>query len=142
MPDITKQTMASFLKEVSAIPNRKDRIAYLAQNGNNGALKLVLKYMFDPRLKFLLPKGAPPYTPSPIQNPRRLYPEARKLYLFVEGGNPNLKQARREQIFIDLLEIVDQDEAELLIAVKDKTCPYEGITKKVVQEAFPELIPT
>lgn len=142
MPDITKQTMASFLKEVSAIPNRKERIEYLRNNGNNGALKLILQYMFDPRIKFLLPKGPAPYTPSLITNPKRLYPEARKLYLFVEGGNPHLKQARREALFIELLEIIDQDEAELLVAVKDKTCPYEGITKKVVQEAFPELIPT
>lgn len=142
MPDITKQTISSFLKEVSAISNRKERIEYLSKNGNNGALKLILQYMFDPRLKFILPKGAPPYTPSVVRNPKRLYPEARKLYLFVEGGNPHLKPARREQLFIDLLEIIDPEEAELLIAVKDKTCPFEGITKKVVQEAFPGLIPT
>jgi hypothetical protein len=142
MADLTRQTIASFLKEVSEIPNRKERIQYLAENGNNGALKLVLQYMFDPRLKFLLPKGPAPYTPSPVKNPKRFYPEARKLYLFVEGGNPHLQPARRERIFIDLLETIDQDEAEMLIAVKDKICPFEGITKKVVQEAFPGLLPT
>jgi hypothetical protein len=39
------------------------------------------------------------------------------------------------------LESVARKDAELLIAVKDKKFPYKGITKEIVKEAFPGLIP-
>jgi len=45
-------------------------------------------------------------------------------------------------MFIELLETVDAEEAELIIAAKDKKSPYKNITKKLVQEAFPGLLPT
>ena len=64
----------------------------------------------------------------------------RKLYLFVEGGNPNLKQVRREYLFVELLESIDPSEAELLLQVKDKKIKCRGLTYNLVKETFPELI--
>ena len=62
-------------------------------------------------------------------------------YLFVEGGNPNLKPARREYLFIELLESVHDQEAQLLLQIKDKKIKCRGLTYKLVKETFPELIP-
>jgi hypothetical protein len=58
----------------------------------------------------------------------------------VEGGNPNLKQIRREFLFIQLLETLSPKEAQLMASVKDKKLPFKGISEKLVQEAFPGLI--
>jgi hypothetical protein len=58
----------------------------------------------------------------------------------MEGGNPNLKPIKREQIFIQMLEAVSADDAQLLIAMKDKKSPYKNITKDIVNEAFPGLL--
>jgi len=77
-----------------------------------------------------------------VDQHHRLFTEARKLYLFVEGGSPNLKQLRRETLFVELLETVDPEDAKLLLAIKDKTLPYPGVTLDIVNQAFPGLIPT
>jgi hypothetical protein len=64
------------------------------------------------------------------------------MYLFVEGGNPNLSQLKREQIFIELLESVDPQDAELLVSVKDKKLPYKNINRNLIEKTYPGLIPT
>ena len=103
----------------------------------------ILKYTFHPEIKFLLPPGDPPYNTvvDDSENPTYLYGLLRKLYLFVEGGNPNLKPARREYLFIELLESVHDQEAQLLLQIKDKMIKCRGLTYKLVKETFPELIP-
>ena len=115
-------------------------IDWLYKN-DSPALRAILKYAYDPKVKFILPEGAPPYKQNQLPDLQSvLYSELRKLYLFVEGGNPNLKQTRREYLFIQLLENLDKEDAELIVAVKDKKIPYKGITAKLVKEAFPGLI--
>jgi hypothetical protein len=59
--------------------------------------------------------------------------------LFVEGGNPNLTNLRRETLFIQLLESVDPNDAKLLLAMKDKKSAFSGINKTIVRQAFPDL---
>ena len=75
-----------------------------------------------------------------IEDDSGLYNEERRLYLFIKGGHPNLKSVRREEIFIQVLESVHPREAKVLLAVKEKNLPYKGLTKKLVDEAFPGLI--
>jgi hypothetical protein len=43
-------------------------------------------------------------------------------------------------MFIQILESIDPEDAKLLLAVKDKRIPYNGITQKLVKEAFPNLL--
>ena len=111
---------------------------------DNSALRELLRYAFDPNLKFLLPPGNPPHkyagdTDEP--NPTYLYGLVRKLYLFVEGGNTALKQARREYLFIEMLESIHPLEAELLLQVKDKKVKCRGLTYNLVKNTFPDLLP-
>ena len=111
---------------------------------DNSALRELLRYAFDPNLKFLLPSGTPPHkyvgdTNEP--NPTYLYGLVRKLYLFVEGGNPHLEQARREYLFIEMLESIHPSEAELLLQVKDKKVKCRGLTYNLVKNTFPDLLP-
>ena len=68
-----------------------------------------------------------------------LYTEARRLYLFIEGGNPNLTQLKRESMFVDLLQSINPEDAKLLISIKDKKLPYKGLSSKTVLKAFPGL---
>ena len=111
---------------------------------DNSALRELLRYAFDPNLKFLLPPGNPPHryagdTNEP--NPTYLYGLVRKLYLFVEGGNTALKQSRREYLFIEMLESIHPLEAELLLQVKDKKVKCRGLTYNLVKNTFPDLLP-
>lgn len=119
---------------------KEDKISALRANQSPAMLQ-ILKYTFDPNIKFLLPKGDPPYNPLEFDEPGRLYVEARKLYLFIEGGHPTLNQLKRESLFIALLENINPEDANLILAMKDKKSPLKGLTKNLVSTAFPGLIP-
>lgn len=133
--------VSTILKEASNITSKKDRVNFLRSHHPNGVMKQLLKYALDSNIKFALPEGVPPYTPCAVlDNEAGLYQEARRLYLFIEGGHPNLTNLRRETLFIQVLESIPPAEAELLLAVKDKKLPYKGINQLVVREAFPGLV--
>ena len=135
-------SISTILKEASEIKDRKKRIQFLRSHHPNKLMLTLLKYVYDPSIKFALPPGEPPFKKSEaIDQENMLYNEMRRFYLFLEGGNPDLSNLRRETLFIQLLESIDPDDARLLCAVKDKKMPYKGITEKLVREAFPKLLP-
>jgi hypothetical protein len=132
------KALSQILKETSEQKTKKERIAYLKKN-TNPALNKLLRYTYGKDMKFLLPEGAPPFKPSKFDEPNALYQEVRRLYLFVEGGQQGLTQLRRESLFIETLEFVDKEDAELLISIKDKKLPYKNLNEDVVREALPEV---
>ena len=134
------RTVYYVLGKVNELP-KAERAVALATN-DYPAIKAVLVHMFHPDIKFLLPEGEPPYKKSQFEDPGRLYTEFKKFYLFCDGGHNEIKQTKREQLFVQLLESVDPDEAELLIAMKEKKSPFKNITPALVKEAFPGLLPT
>lgn len=136
-----RKSIAELLEEVSVQKKKEDKIAKLRENGQNMVFMKILQWTFDKRIKWQLPEGEVPYNPTKyLDQEGNLYGEARRLYLFVEGGNPNLSQLRRESLFIQLMESLSPKEAKLIEAIKDKKMPYKGITEKLVEEAFPGLI--
>jgi len=138
-----QKTFYSIFEEVEKAKTKADKIAVLKKH-SSASLKLILGATYDPRVKWLLPEGAPPYKPlsKGSDGEMDLAGELRKLYLFTEGNTDtqrNLKQHRREELFIGLLESLDPDEAKLLIGMKDRKLPFKGVTRKLVAEAFPNL---
>ena len=135
-------SLPKILEVVARAKNKDEKKATLVRY-DNGALREILKYAFHPDIKFLLPSGIPPYKSvvDETDNPTYLYGLVRKLYLFVEGGNQNLKSQRREYLFIEMLESIHPVEAELLLQVKDKKIKCRGLTYNLVKETFPELLP-
>ena len=135
-------SLPKILELVAKAKNKDEKKATLVRY-DNGALREILKYAFHPNIKFLLPPGNPPYKSvvDETDNPTYLYGLVRKLYLFVEGGNPNLNPTRREHLFTELLESVHSLEADLLLQVKDKKIKCRGLTYNLVKETFPNLLP-
>ena len=133
-------SIASILKKCSEGKTPDERVALLQQNVTPPIAK-ILQYAYEPTIKFLLPEGDPPYKPTDyLDQENRLYSEIRRMYLFTEGGNPNLTRLKREALFIQLLESVDKEDAKLLLAIKDKKLPYKGLNEKIVRKAFPGLL--
>lgn len=136
-----KLSVSEILRKASNAPTDQQRATWLRQNDSQ-ALRVVLTGAFSPHVKWMLPEGEPPYKPCDlVDQHHRLYTEARKMYLFVEGGNPNLTQTRREALFIELIESLDPEDAKLIIAIKDRNMPYPNITKQIANLTFPGLIP-
>lgn len=134
------ESIAKVFAKINDLKKKEDRIEALKQN-NNLAVRSVIAGWFDPRVEFALPEGAPPYTPSKFDEPKALIQEVSKFYLLTSNGNPNLKPTKREYIFIQMLERVNAEDAEMLISMKDKKCPHKNITKEIINAAFPGLIP-
>ena len=132
--------MSEVLDKVAKAKTKKQKVELLRQH-NSDALRMVLKSSFDPRIEWDLPEGDVPYTPNEAPEGTEhnmLVHEARTLYHYIKGGNPQLTQNRRENMFIQLLEGLHQSEAEIIVAAKDKGLhrKYKGLSANVVKEAF------
>ena len=137
-----KLLMHEVLQKVSNAKTKKEKIDLL-QEYNNNALRAILIINFDESLEFLLPEGEVPFTPNdaPIGTEHtRLTHEYKGLYKYFKGGDSSIKGMKREQLFVQLLEGLSEDEANLLVSAcnKDLQSKYR-VTKAVVAEAFPQI---
>ena len=134
--------VTEILQKVSSAKTKKEKVDLLQEYNNNG-LRAVLIINFDESLKFLLPEGDVPFSandaPAGTEH-TRLDHEYRGLYRYFKGGDSSIKSMKREQLFVQLLEGLYKDEAEMLVLAcnKDLQAKYR-VTKAVVQEAFPSI---
>jgi len=130
-------------EDFTKLKTRKDKISFLKEQGNQvPAVQDVIRGIFDDRLQFLLPEGKPPYNPNNAESvPSSLRKLHREFGDFVKGArSQQLGQLRVETKFIQLLESIHAEDALIVLAMKDKKSPVKGLTKKIVEEAFPTLL--
>lgn len=137
-----KLLISEVLQKVSNAKTKARKIELLQQH-NTDALRMLLIWNFDDSVISELPSGEVPYekNEAPVGTEHTvLEKEARLLYNFVQGGNNGLQQSRRENMFIQMLEGLHKDEANVLCLVKDKQLGKKyKITKACVSEAFPQI---
>ena len=132
--------ISEILDKVSKVKSKKEKVAFLRQHDSD-ALRMVIKSSFDPKIVWKLPEGEVPYqkneAPEGTEH-TNLHGEARKLFHFLEGGNADLNQNKRETMFVQLLEALHPSEAEVLLHTKDKQLHkiYKGLSDAVVKESF------
>lgn len=105
------------------------------------ALSILFQHAYVKEMKFLLPDGEPPFKPAiePFgMTPVNLLQELRRFYVFCRA---DLKQLKRETIFVGLLEGLHADEVKLVMAIKDQKLNklYPKLTKKWAEDM--NLIP-
>jgi len=137
-----KLLISEVLQKVSNAKTKAKKIELLQQY-NTDALRMLLIWNFDESVISELPAGEVPFqaNEAPVGTEHTvLEKEARLLYNFVQGGNNGLQQSRRESMFIQMLEGLHKDEANVLCLVKDKQLGKKyKITKACVSEAFPQI---
>ena len=106
----------------------------------NGAIEKVLMWAFSDRITSKLPDGKTPYKPNDAPasdlSESALRFEFKKFKYFVTEEVP---KARRETMWIELLESIPAKEAEMIDMVKDKVWPFRNITKEIAEKAFPDV---
>ena len=121
----------------------KDKKIEVLKQYDSKALRYCLIWNYDESLKSAIPEGDVPYEPNPsptIESQSKLASEYKTLYNFIEGGNYDITNTRREVLFIQLLEALHADEAEVLCLVKDKKLAKKyKISFPVVKEAYPDI---
>jgi|TARA_R110000868_G_scaffold886_2_gene6729 hypothetical protein len=142
MVNKTSLYVFEILEKVSKLQAKQDQIKLLREHQYSWALKDILKGSFDDSIVWNFPPGAPPYDPAAAEShPTNLTQHNKKFRNFVKGGpGDKLMAIKREKMFLDIIETVHPRDAELMIGMINKNLNITGITKELVQEAFPGLI--
>lgn len=113
------------------------------QKYRNDALTSILIWNFDDTVLSMLPEGEVPFNRNEVPigtDHTSLRKEWRNLYHFVKGGNDKLSKTRRESMFIQMLEGLHPEEADIICLVKDKNLSSKyKITQEHVSKAFPDI---
>ncbi len=134
--------LSEVLAKVSKQRTKAKKIQVLKEN-ESLHLKAILIWNFDDTVVSVLPEGEVPYNkneaPAGTEH-TYLAHEWKVLYNFVKGGNDFLRPVKREQLFLQLLEGLHPDEADIVCLVKDKNLNEKyKLTRPVVEEAFPDI---
>jgi len=140
---LPKDALVSEILDAASKARSKAKKVEILQEFDSPALRAVLIWNFDDSARSMLPEGDVPYSPNEAPkgtDHNRLTSEYKNLYHFVKGGNDTLAPLRRESMFIQLLERLHAEEAEVICLTKDKnlTDKYK-LTRDVVAEAFPDI---
>ena len=135
-----------FLHEILELASKqraKAKKVEILQQYENDALKTIFIWNFDETVVSVLPVGEVPFNKNEVPvgtDHTSLRREYKHLYNFVKGGNDGLSGLRRETMFIQMLEGLHPEEAEILCLCKDKKLADKyKITYDVVKQAFPDI---
>lgn len=136
------KTFGELFTQVVTLTKQNEKAELLVAH-NTAPLQYMLHLAMQTQIAWKLPEGAPPFKPDGAvvgHSPSHLFREMRSVYLFLDLPDVTLSSLRREQLFQQMLQRVHPTEAEMLIALKDRTfmtkykCP-----KVVITKAFPHL---
>jgi hypothetical protein len=134
-------SVAEIVNKATELKTVEEKVEWLRKH-DSIALRTVLKFTYDKDVEFLIPNTPPPWKKNQYVGVEgMLYNEARRLKIFIKGGGyDNLNKVKREQLFISLLEDIDNADAELLCKMIAQK-PLNGLSKNVVIKAFPQEFP-
>lgn len=142
--DVSKMSLPEIMQHVSDLTNEDRPVAMQAIARLRPDFKAAIQLVFVDGIQLDLPAGAPPYKKLDMPDNwgyNRLPRELKKMHYFIKGSSSKLTKAKKESMFIEMLESLSPQEAKLLIQIKDKKLEYKGITKRYVKKAFPEFFP-
>ena len=132
--------LSEVLDRVHKAKTKAQKIKVLQENDTE-ALRMIIKSSFDPKIKWAMPEGAVPYKPNDAPDGTEhtlLAQESKRLWHFIEGADNQTPRAQKENMYIQMLEGLHRDEAEVLVFAKDKILhqKYKGLSHEVVKTAF------
>ena len=133
-------SIAEVLRKVHTAKTKDKKISILREHDTD-SLRMIIKSSFDPKIKWVLPEGSVPFRPNEAPEGTEhtlLVQEAKKLWHFIEGADNQTPRMRKETMFIQMLEGLHKDEAQVVCYAKDKILhqKYKGLSDAVVKSAF------
>ena len=135
------------LEELQKTPSDKLKVELLTSKySDHTPLQYILKWNFCETIQNVLPEGAPPFNTEEEDGPSKasLWQYIQVFPSFVKSAqSANMRMLHVERVFIEMLEALDRQEAEVICQVKDgKLGDVWNLPVQVVMEAFPGLIVT
>ena len=152
---VNKTLISEVLQRVSNAKTKAEKVSILREY-KSPALTKVLLCNFATNIRFMFPPGKTPYArttkPKGVDH-QRLFTEHRFIDKFIKkrvngvvyygcsgSPKPRIQQLKKEQMWVQLLEGLHPEEADMIDLVKDgKLTDRYKITKQNVIDAFPEL---
>ena len=132
------------LEEFDKTVGRSQKVNYLKQYREHTPLTYVLKFNYCDTIKSLIPEGRPPFNDEPDDGPSKasLWQYLNVFPNFVQSNQAaQIKPLQREKLFIEMLEAIAVEEANMIILAKDRELEklYPSLDIGIVREAFPDL---
>ena len=132
--------MSEILTKVNNAKTKDKKIAVLKENDSE-PLRMLIKASFDPKIEWVLPEGDTPYKANEAPEGTEhtlLSQEVKRVWHFIKGADNQTPRMKKETMFIQMLEGLHKDEAEVLCHTKDKILhqKYKGLSDNVVKTAF------
>lgn len=138
-----KHLISEILDKVEKAKTKEEKI-HIFRQYESPCLRGLMRINFDETISMKLPEGEPPFKKEkdkPVGVDHNILEhEYKKFYIWL--GQNNLTQTKKELLFIQLLEGLHYTEAEVMCLIKDQHLKYRfpSITKKLVHEAYPDVI--
>lgn len=133
-------SIAEVISKTIDLPTDQEKIDFLRKN-HSVILRSILKFTYDPNVEFLVPNERPPWNKNGLVNIEgRLHNETRRISMFLKGGkyDGRVNKIQMERLFIELLEGVDDKDAEILANMIEKK-HIVGIPEDVLLQVYPDL---
>lgn len=127
------------VNELLEAKDKKTAKQFLINNAKP-TVKLLLKYLLDKNVKFYRTE-CPKFTPddSMREAPISILEQELKRFYIFDANYTNCTVQRKDQLLVQILEMLNQEEAELVCNLLQRKNPYKKITKNFVLEVFPEM---
>jgi hypothetical protein len=131
-------SISEIIKTAQEIP-KKEKVRWLRDN-DSAPLRDILSIIYNKDENEIILKTKPEWNKNGIIGMEgMLYGETRRFKIFLKGkGYDNLDEKRREHLFIEMLEAIDDKDAELLVEMM-KQKPLKGLSIDTIKEAFPNI---
>jgi hypothetical protein len=144
-----KSNLPKYAHEFFELINEADglqKVEMMRKYGNNPPINFLLSMNFNKKVVFDLPEGMPPYKRSEDIHPDLFSPLGSQIKRMQNcmkiPATAQISKMKKEFIFQQLLEVINPEEADVLVACKDRklTELYPNITEELVSVVHPHLI--
>ena len=126
------------LKKIDNLKQHKRKVDQLKEAGDF-IVKSIIQASYTKHIDFKMPQGAPPFE----RNKEEVEFDAEYFNKCIKGIMSMKKhQWAREKEFTDFISHINEKDADIMIAMKDKklTDVFPTFTREFCKEVFPELV--
>jgi hypothetical protein len=134
------EKISNILQLIEDADSKKKKVKILKKN-DNFVLRTILQGNFNDDIKFGMPTGLPPLKELD-ENTELTNLDDELMKKICQTIDRKIHQWARERTFTECINNLDEEERDIIIAMKDKTISelYPSITYELVKEAYPKIL--
>ena len=134
------EKISNILQLIEDADSENKKIKILKKN-DNFVLRTILQGNFNDNIKFDMPDGTPPLKELD-EDTKVINLDDNLMKKICQSCDKRNHQWKRERIFTECINNLNEEERDIIIAMKDKTISelYPSITYELVKEAYPKIL--